>query len=56
MLPLITPIFFSALRALQAGEILHKPYFTQKKMTKNEVWTWLEERKWAYRGEFIVSF
>lgn len=54
-LPLIAPIFFSTLRALQAAEVLHQPYFRMKKMDNQETWTWIEERKWGYRGEYRTA-
>ncbi|TXT08713.1 hypothetical protein VHUM_02841 [Vanrija humicola] len=50
MLPLIIPVFTSSVKALTTGEYLHKPYFTQKRMAPDAVWTWVEERKWAYRA------
>lgn len=47
------PIFFATLRALQTAEVLHQPYFRMKKMDNTEIWTWIEERKWGYRGESL---
>lgn len=34
------------------AEYLHQPYFDIKGMDDNAKWRWIEERKWAYRGEF----
>jgi hypothetical protein len=39
------------LRAITTAEYLHEPYFQAKGMAPAEVWRWVEERKWAYRGE-----
>lgn len=41
------------LRSLQTAEVLHQPYFRTKKMSNQETWTWIEERKWGYRGELL---
>ncbi len=49
-LPLLSPLFTSTLRSLTTGEYLHQPYFEVKRMGEDEVWRWVEERKWAYRG------
>lgn len=49
-LPLLTPLFISFLRSITTAEYLHQPYFETKGMSKDEVWRWVEERKWAYRG------
>jgi len=50
-LPLISPLFVSFLRSITTAEYLHQPYFETKGMSRDEVWRWVEERKWAYRGE-----
>ncbi|KAL1405979.1 hypothetical protein Q8F55_007662 [Vanrija albida] len=49
-LPLLVPLFTSGLKALGTAEHLHRPYFAQKRMAPDEVWRWVEERKWAYRA------
>lgn len=49
-LPLISPLFVSFLRSITTAEYLHQPYFETKGMSPDEVWRWVEERKWAYRG------
>ena len=53
-LPLLSPIFTSTLRSLSTAEYLHQPYFEVKGMSDDEVWRWVDERKWAYRG--VSSF
>jgi len=53
-LPLLTPIFTSVLRGVTMAEYLHQPYFDTKGMDDNAKWRWIEERKWAYRGMFLV--
>lgn len=50
-LPLLSPLFISFLRSITTAEYLHQPYFETKGMNQDEVWRWVEERKWAYRGE-----
>lgn len=50
-LPLIVPFVTSFLRSITTAEYLHQPYFEVKRMDQGEVWRWVEERKWAYRGE-----
>ena len=55
-LPLFAPIFTSVLRSLTTAEYLHQPYFEIKGMQSDEVWTWVEERAWAYRCEFGRRF
>ena len=49
-LPLLSPLFVSFLRSITTAEYLHQPYFETKGMSKDEIWRWVEERKWAYRG------
>ncbi|KAL7419305.1 hypothetical protein Q5752_006142 [Cryptotrichosporon argae] len=49
-LPLVAPLVTSTLRALQTAEYLHQPYFAVKNMGPDDVWRWVEERKWAYRA------
>lgn len=50
-LPLLSPVFTSVLRGITTAEYLHQPYFDIKGMDRDAVWRWIEERKWAYRGE-----
>lgn len=50
-LPLLAPLFTATLRSLQTGQYLHEPYFEVKRMSPNETWRWVEERRWAYRGK-----
>lgn len=52
-LPLLSPVVISSLRSLATAEYLHQPYFAQKQMSGDEVWRWVEERKWAYRCEEV---
>jgi hypothetical protein len=49
-LPLISPLFVSFLKSITTAEYLHQPYFETKGMSRDEIWRWVEERKWAYRG------
>ncbi|WVR06044.1 hypothetical protein IAU60_003072 [Kwoniella sp. DSM 27419] len=49
-LPLLTPLVTSFLRSITTGEYLHQPYFDTKGMSNDEIWRWVEERKWAYRA------
>ncbi|ORY34271.1 hypothetical protein BCR39DRAFT_575803 [Naematelia encephala] len=47
-LPLLAPLLTSTLRAITTAEYLHQPYFETKGMNQEEVWRWVEERRWAY--------
>ncbi|WVF70297.1 hypothetical protein IAT40_005086 [Kwoniella sp. CBS 6097] len=49
-LPLLAPLVTSFLRSITTGEYLHQPYFDTKGMGNDEIWRWVEERKWAYRA------
>ncbi|OCF37642.1 hypothetical protein I316_00769 [Kwoniella heveanensis BCC8398] len=49
-LPLLAPLVTSFLRSITTGEYLHQPYFDTKGMDNDEIWRWVEERKWAYRA------
>ncbi|WWD09615.1 hypothetical protein V865_007743 [Kwoniella europaea PYCC6329] len=49
-LPLLAPLVKSFLRSITTGEYLHQPYFDTKGMNNDEIWRWVEERKWAYRA------
>ncbi|KIR59133.1 hypothetical protein I314_05117 [Cryptococcus bacillisporus CA1873] len=49
-LPLLSPLVTSVLRSLTTAEYLHQPYFEMKGMSNDEIWRWVEERKWAYRA------
>ncbi|KAK8866100.1 hypothetical protein IAR55_001251 [Kwoniella newhampshirensis] len=49
-LPLLAPLLTSFLRAITTGEYLHQPYFDMKGLDNDEIWRWVEERKWAYRA------
>lgn len=51
-LPLYNVAFTSAMRGLYTARVLHRPYFEAKKMSSKEVETWLQERRWGYRGRF----
>lgn len=50
-LPLIVPFVTSFLRSITTAEYLHQPYFEVKGMDPAAKWRWVEERKWAYRGQ-----
>lgn len=54
-LPLLSPLFVSFLRSITTAEYLHQPYFETKGMSPDEIWRWVEERKWAYRGTCLSS-
>ncbi|OXB34013.1 hypothetical protein LQV05_002113 [Cryptococcus neoformans] len=49
-LPLLSPVVTSVLKSLTTAEYLHRPYFDMKGMSNDEIWRWVEERKWAYRA------
>ncbi|WWC66210.1 uncharacterized protein I206_100111 [Kwoniella pini CBS 10737] len=49
-LPLLAPLVRSFLRSITTGEYLHQPYFDTKGMSNDEIWRWVEERRWAYRA------
>ncbi|WWC86434.1 uncharacterized protein L201_001311 [Kwoniella dendrophila CBS 6074] len=49
-LPLLAPLVKSFLRSITTGEYLHQPYFDSKGMNNDEIWKWVEERRWAYRA------
>ncbi|CAK9779990.1 hypothetical protein CC85DRAFT_283575 [Cutaneotrichosporon oleaginosum] len=49
-LPLLAPLAIAGMRALGTAEYLHQPYFQGKRMGSDEIWRWIEERKWAYRS------
>lgn len=49
ILPLLAPLAIASMRALGTAEYLHQPYFQRKKMGSDQMWLWIEERKWAYR-------
>ncbi|BEI99891.1 hypothetical protein CcaverHIS631_0409340 [Cutaneotrichosporon cavernicola] len=49
-LPLLVPLAIAGMRALGTAEYLHQPYFQGKHMTSDQIWRWIEERKWAYRS------
>ncbi|WRT64340.1 uncharacterized protein IL334_001272 [Kwoniella shivajii] len=49
-LPLLAPLVTSFLRSISTGEYLHQPYFETKGMNNDDIWRWVEERKWAYRA------
>jgi hypothetical protein len=48
-LPLLVPLAIAGMRALGTAEYLHQPYFQGKRMSSDQIWLWIEERKWAYR-------
>jgi hypothetical protein len=50
-LPIYNVAFTSAMRGLYTARVLHRPYFEAKKMTNKEIETWLQERRWGYRGQ-----
>ena len=54
-LPIYNTALTSAMRGLYAARVLHRPYFEAKKMSNKEVETWLQERRWGYRGRLSQS-
>ncbi|ODN90207.1 hypothetical protein L198_06225 [Cryptococcus wingfieldii CBS 7118] len=48
-LPLLSPLLTALLKSLHTASYLHQPYFSSKNMSDEQVWRWVEERKWAYR-------
>lgn len=54
-LPFFGIALTAALRAIATGRYLHEPYFAAKKLTDEETWRFVEERRWGYRGEFSRS-
>lgn len=55
-LPLLVPIALAAMRALGTAEYLHQPYFRDKNMNSQQIWRWIEERKWAYSCAWAVDW
>ncbi|WVN89115.1 uncharacterized protein L203_104331 [Cryptococcus depauperatus CBS 7841] len=49
-LPLLSPFVTSLLKSITTAQYLHQPYFDAKNMSNDEIWRWVEERKWAYRA------
>ena len=50
-LPFFSIALTAALRAIATGRYLHEPYFAAKKLTDEETWRFVEERRWGYRGK-----
>ncbi|KDQ58230.1 hypothetical protein JAAARDRAFT_35040 [Jaapia argillacea MUCL 33604] len=48
--PFLGLLITAYLKALGTAKYLHKPYFEAKKMTRDQVSTFIEERKWDYRA------
>ncbi|TYJ52735.1 hypothetical protein B9479_006669 [Cryptococcus floricola] len=48
-LPLLSPLLTALLKSLHTASYLHQPYFLSKNMSDEQVWRWVEERRWAYR-------
>jgi len=47
--PFVGTFIAAWFKALGTAQYLHKPYFEAKKMTRNQVAVFMEERKWDYR-------
>ncbi|KAF8622830.1 hypothetical protein AX15_006719, partial [Amanita polypyramis BW_CC] len=47
--PFVGAVVVAWLKALRTAQYLHKPYFESKKMTRDQIDIFIEERKWNYR-------
>ncbi|KIL71125.1 hypothetical protein M378DRAFT_154587 [Amanita muscaria Koide BX008] len=53
--PFIGLAVIAWLKALGTAQHLHKPYFESKKMSQDQIDTFIEERKWDYRSNAFSS-